>query len=140
MIYFDDYTNENKTEHNLKWPYVPDDPYRILIIGGSGSGKTNALLNLTDNQPDIDKIYLYAKDPHEAKCQYLITKREKVGLHHFNDPKAFTEYSTDIQNAYVSIEEYNLDKDNKVLTVFDNAIADMINDKKLNPIVTELKT
>ena len=54
MIYFDDYTNENKTEYNLKWPYIPDDPYRILIIGGSGSGKTNALLNLTDNQPDID--------------------------------------------------------------------------------------
>ena len=86
MINFDDYTNENIIEHNSKWPYIPDHPYRILIIGGSGSGKTNALLNL--NQPDIDKVYLYAKDPYEAKYQYLINKSEKVGLDHFNDPKA----------------------------------------------------
>ena len=61
MINFDDYTNENKSEHNLKWPYIPDNPYRILIIGVSGSGKTNALLNLINNQSDIDKIYLHAK-------------------------------------------------------------------------------
>ena len=58
--------NENKKEHNLKWIYIPDHEYRILIVGGSGSGKTNSLLNLIDNQPDIDKIYLYAKDPYEA--------------------------------------------------------------------------
>ena len=63
MINFDDYTNENKTKHNLNWPYIPDYPYRILIIGGSRSGKTNALLNLIDKQPYIDKIYLCAKDP-----------------------------------------------------------------------------
>ena len=62
MNNFDDYTNENKTKHNQKWPYIPDHPYRILIIGDSGSGKTNALLNLVNIQPDIDKIYLYAKD------------------------------------------------------------------------------
>ena len=74
MINFDDYTDENKKEHNLKWPYIPDHPYRILIIGGSGSGKTNALLNLIDNKPDIDKIYLYAKDSYEAKYQYLIKR------------------------------------------------------------------
>ena len=92
MINFDDYTNENKTKRNLKWTRAPHHPYRILIVGGSGSGKTNALLNLINNQPDIDKIYLYAKDPYEAKYQYLINKREKVGLHHFNDPKAFMEY------------------------------------------------
>ena len=61
MINFDDYTNENKTKHNLDWPYIPDDPYRILIIGGSGSGKTNTLLNLINNQPDIDKIYCLLK-------------------------------------------------------------------------------
>ena len=79
MINFDEYTNENKIEHNSKWPYIPDNPYRILIVGGSGSGKTNALLNLISNQLDIDKIYLYAKDPCEAKYQYLINKREKVG-------------------------------------------------------------
>ena len=69
MFNFDDYTNENKTEHNLKSPYIQDHPYRLLIIGGSGSAKTNALLNLINNQPDIDKIYLHTKDPYEAKYQ-----------------------------------------------------------------------
>ena len=67
MINFDEYTNENKKEHNLTWPYIPDHPYRILIIGVSGIGKTNALLSLINNQQDIDKIYLYAKDPYEDK-------------------------------------------------------------------------
>ena len=91
MINFDNYVNENKTKHNKNWPYTPDHPYRTLITGGSGSGKTNVLLNLIDNQPDIDKIYLYAKDPYEAKYQYLINIREKVELKRFNDPKAFIE-------------------------------------------------
>ena len=90
MINFDDYTNENKTQHNLKWPYIPDHPYRILIIGGSGSRKTNTLLNLINNQRDIDKIYLYAKDPYEAKYKFLIKKRESTRLKHFNDPKALS--------------------------------------------------
>ena len=112
--------------------------YRILIIGGSGSGKTNALLNLINNQLVIDKIYLYAKDPHEAKYQYLINKYEKEGLDHFNDPKAFIEYSNDMQDVYKNIEEYNLGKKCKVSIVFDIVIADIINNKKLNPIVTEL--
>ena len=88
MINFDDYVNENKTIRNKNWPYIPDHPYRILIIGGSGSGKTNLLLNLIENQPDIDKIYLYAKDPYEAKYQYSINKRESVEINDFNDPKA----------------------------------------------------
>ena len=81
--------------------------YRILIIGGSASGKTNALLNLINNQPDIDKIYLYAKDPYEAKYQYVINKREKVGLDHFDDPKVFMEYSNDMKDVYKNIEGYN---------------------------------
>ena len=81
--------------------------YRTLIIGGSGSGKTNALLNLINNQPDIDKIYLYAKDPYEAKYQYLINKHEKVGLDHFDDSKAFIEYSNDMQNVHKNIDDYN---------------------------------
>ena len=72
--------------HKLKWPYVPNHPHRFLIIGGSGSGKTNALLNLINSLPDIDKIYWYVKDPHEAKYQFLINKREKTELKHFNDP------------------------------------------------------
>ena len=80
MINFDDYVKENKTEHNKNWLYTPDHPFRILIKGGSGSGKTNVLLESIENQPDIDKIHLYAKDPYEAKYQYLINKRESVGI------------------------------------------------------------
>ena len=138
MINFDDYTNENIVEHNSEWPYIPDHPYRILIIGGSGSGKTNALLNLINNQPDIDKIYLHAKDPYEKKYQYLSNKREKVGLNHFNDPKASMEYLNDMQDVYKNIEDYNPIKKRKVLLIFDDMIADMISNNKLNPIVTEL--
>ena len=138
MINFHEYNNENKTEHNPKWPYIPYHPYRILIVGGSRSGKTNALLNLINNQPDIDKIYLYAKDPYKAKYQYLINKREKVGLDHFKDPKAFIEYSNDMQYVYKNIEDYNPNKKRKILLVFDDMIADLINNKKLNPVVTEL--
>ena len=130
MINFHDYANENKTKHNLKWPYIPDHSYRILIIDGSGSGKTNALLNLINNHPDIDKIYLYAKDPYESKYQFLINKRESTGLKHFNDPKAFIEYSNDMQDVYKNIDEYNTDKERKILIVFNDMIADMINIKK----------
>ena len=136
MINFDDYVNENKTKHNKNWPYTPDHPYRISIIAGSGSGKTNVLLNLIENQPDIDKIYLYTKDPYEAKYQYLITNRG-VGINHFTDPKAFIEYSNDM-HVYENINYYNPDKDNKILIVFDDMIADMIHNKNLNLIVTEL--
>ena len=96
MINLDDYANENKTEHYLKWQYIPDHPCRILIIGCSGSGKMNALLNLINSQPDIDKIYFYAKDPYEVKYQFSIIKRESKGLKHFDDPKAFIEYSNDM--------------------------------------------
>ena len=138
MINFDDYTNENKTKHNKNWPHTPDHPYRILIIGSSGSGKTNALLNLLENQPDIDKIYLYAKDPYEAKYQYLINKREGVDIEHFSNPKAFIEYSNDMHDVYKNIDEYNPDKENKILIVFDDMIADMIHNKKLDSVVTEL--
>ena len=130
MIIFDGYVNENKTEHNKNWPYIPDHPCRILIIGGSGSGKTNLLLNLIENQPDIDKIYLYAKDPYEAKYQYLIKIREKVGMDHHNNPRAYIEYSNDMRNVYKSINYYNPDKENKILIVFDDMIADMIHNKK----------
>ena len=137
MINFDDYANENKTKHNLKWPFIPDHPYRILIMGGSGSGETNALLNLINNQPDIDEIYLYAKDPYEAKYQILINKKESTILKHFNDFKAFIEYLNDMQEVYENIEEYNTDKERKILIAFDNAIAGMINNKKLNSMVTE---
>ena len=113
MINFDEYTNENKRKHNPNWPYIPDHPYRILIIGGSSSGKTNTLLNLINNQPDIDKIYLYAKDPYEDKYQFLINKRESIRLKYFNDPKAFIECSNDMRDVYGNIKDYNPDKENK---------------------------
>ena len=95
-------------------------------------------MNLINNEPGIDKIYLYAKDPYEKKYQYLINKREKVGLNHFNDPKAFKEYSNDMQDVHKNIEDYNPIKKHKISTVFDDMIADMINNNKLNPIVTDL--
>ena len=81
---------------------------------------------------------MYAKDPYEAKYQYSINKREGEGINHFNNPKAFTEYSNHMCDVYKNIDDYNPDKENKILTVFDDMIADMINNKKLNSIVTEL--
>ena len=138
MINFDEYTNEIKKGHSLNWPYIHDHLYRILIIGDSRTGKTNALLNLIHNQQDIDKIYLHVKDPYEDKYQYSINTRESVRLKHFNDPKAFIEYSNDMHDVYKNIDRYNHSKENKVVIVFDDMIADMINNKKLNLIVTEL--
>ena len=93
MINIDNFVNENKIEHNKKWPYIPDHPYRIIIIGGSGSGKTNALINLMNEQNDIDKIYLYAKDLSKPKYEYLIKKCEDAEIKHLNNPNAFIEYS-----------------------------------------------
>ena len=92
-------------------------------------------MNLINNLPDIDKIYLYAKDPYETKFKYLIKKREKVGLDHFDDPKAFMEYSNNMQDVYKNFEDYNPIKKRKV---FDDMIADMINNNKSNPVVTDL--
>ena len=110
MINFDEYTNEINKKHNLSWPYIPDHPYRILIIGGSGSGKTNTLLSLIENHPDIDQIYLYLKDLYESKYQYLISKRECVGVNHLNDPKALIEYSNDLLKFYKILVNITLTK------------------------------
>ena len=82
MINPDDITNENNKEHSEKWPYIPDHLYRILIIGGSESAKTSALLNLIKEQDDIDKIYLYVKDLSESKYKFLIKKRKYVGANY----------------------------------------------------------
>ena len=79
MINFDDIAKENTKQHYPNWPQIFDHPSRILIIGGPGSEKTNSLFNVISQQPDIDKICLYAKDPYEAKYQFLITKHEDVG-------------------------------------------------------------
>ena len=138
MINLDSITNENNKEHNEKWPYIPDHPYRILIIGGSGSGKTNALLNLIKEQDDIDKIYLYAKDLSESKYKFLIKKREDVGTNHFNDPNAFIECSNTMDDAYTNINDYNPSRKRKILIVFDDMIADIMTSKKFQSIINEL--
>ena len=138
MFNFDYITKEDIKEHNPHWLEIPDLPYRILIICDSWSGKSNVLLNLINHKPDIDKIYLYPKDPYEAKYQLLINKRESTGLKYLNYSKAFIEYSNDMDDIYENIEEYNLSKKPKILIVFDHMIVDMLSNKNLNPIVTEL--
>ena len=138
MFNFDYITKEDIKEHNPKWPEIPDHPYRISIIAHSGSGKIYAILNLINHEPDIDEIYLHAKDPTEAKYQLLINKRESTGLKYLNDSKAFIEYSNDMDDIYKNIEEYNPNKKRKILTVFDDMIVDMPSNKKINPTVTEL--
>ena len=100
MINFDDVTKENIKEHNPNWLQIPDHPYRILIIGDSRSGKTKSLFNLINQPQDIDKIYLYAEDPYEAKHQFLIKKQEGINLKHFNGFKAFTECSNNMDDIY----------------------------------------
>ena len=102
----DSITNENNKEHNEKWPYIPDHLYRILLIGGSGSGKTNTLINLMKEQNDIDKIYLYSKHLSEPKDEVLIKKRENVGTKHLNNSNAFTECSNTMDNVYENIDDY----------------------------------
>ena len=97
------------------------------------------LLNLIENQVDIIyKIYLYTRDPYDVKYQYLINIREKVGIDHFNDPKAVIEHSNDMHDVYKNIDDYNRDKENKILTDSDDMIADINNNRNLNSIVTEL--
>ena len=100
--------------------------------------RAKVFVNLIENQPDIDEIYLYAKHPYESKYQSLINKRESVSINHFNDPNAFIDYSNDMHDVYKNIDDYNPDKENKILIVFDDMIADMIHNKKLNSIVCEL--
>ena len=138
MINFDNVIKEKIKEHNPDWPQIRDLPYRILIIVGFESGKTNSLFNLINQQPDIDKLYLYAKDPYEAKHQYLINKRESSGLKHFNDSKAYFEYSNDMDDIYKNMEEQNPNKKSKILIVFDDIIVAILSNKKLNPTATEL--
>ena len=105
MFNLDDITNENKKEHNKKWPFIPNHPYIILIIGGSGSGKTNALLYFIKGQDHIDKIYLYAKYLSEPKYEFLIKKHEDPGIKHLNDHKPFIECSNTMDDVYENIDE-----------------------------------
>ena len=108
MFNLDNIANENNKEHNEKWPYIPDDPCRILIIGCSESGKTNTLLNLISQQDNIDKIYLYVKDLSEPKYEdFLIKNREDAGIKHLNDLNTFIECSNTMDQAYENIDDDN---------------------------------
>ena len=118
MINVDYITNEIIKEYNPNWPQICDDPYRSLVIRSSRNGKTNALLHLIIHQPDIYKIYLYAKDLYEAKYQLVINKRESVDLKDSNDSKAFTEYLNDRDDIHKNIREYNPNKECKILIIF----------------------
>ena len=138
MFNLDDITNENNKEHNKKWPFIPDHLYRILIIGGSGSGKTNTLLNLINEQNDIDKIYLYARDLNEPKYKILIKKREDAGIKHLNDPNAFIECSNTMDDVYENIDDCNPSRKTKILIVFGDMIEDIMTNKKFRVIIKEL--
>ena len=98
MINFDEITNENKTGHSPDCCCIPDHLYQILIVGGSGSGKSKTLLSLISHQSDIDEIHLYAKVSCEPKYQFLINKRENMGINHYDNSKAFIKYSNDMQD------------------------------------------
>ena len=138
MINLDSIINEGNEEHNEKWSYISDHPYRILLIFGSGSGKTNTLLNLINEQEDIDKIYLYAKDLSESKYEYLIKNRENAEIKHVNDSKAFIECSNTMDDVYTNIDDYNPNRKRILLIVFDDMIADIMTNKKFLSIIEEL--
>ena len=124
-------SNKNENKDN-NWPF------RMLIIGPSGSVKTNTLLHLINNLHPIDKIYLYAKDLCEPKYEYLINKREQAGIKNLDDPHTFIEYSDDMNNVLDDINNYNKNRDKKVLIVFDDMIADIEYNKKFKRIIKEL--
>ena len=141
MINLDSITNKNNKKHNEKWPYIPDHPYRILIIGGSGSGKTNTLLNLIKEQDYddlIDKIYLYAKDLSEPKYEFLIEKHKNAGIKHLNDPNAFIECSNTMGDIHNNINDYNPIRKRKISIVFDDMIEDISTNKKSKATIIEL--
>ena len=135
MFNLDDITKENKKEHNKKWLFILDHPYRILIIGGSGSGKTNALLNLIKEQDEIVNTYLYAKDLSEPKYEILIKKGEDAGIKHLNDLNAFIQCSNTMDDVYEKIDDYNANRQRKILIVFDDMIADIMSYKKFQAII-----
>ena len=132
MLNLDDIVSNKKENKDDDWPF------RMLIIGPSGSGKANTLLHLIKNLHPIDKIYLYAKDIDEKKYQYLINIREQAWIKNLNDPKAFIEYSDDMNDALDNINNYNKNRDKKVLIVFDDMIADNLRSEKFKAIVKEL--
>ena len=126
MFNVDNITNENNKEHNKKWPFIPDHSYRILIIGGSGSEKTNALLNLISQQDNIDKMRSYAKELSETKSEFLIKKCKDDEIKYCNDPNAFIECSNTMDDVYENIDNYNPTRKREILIMFDDMIADIM--------------
>ena len=135
MINLNNIVNNNNQQQNKKWPYIGDHFYRILIIGGSGSEKTNTLLHLMNVQKDIDKIYLYAKDLSETKYEYLIRNCKNARIKHLNDSKAFIECSNKMNDVSENIDNYNPKRKRKILIVFDDMIADIMTNKKFQSII-----
>ena len=113
MINLDDIANESNKEHNKKLPYFPHHRYRIFIIGGSGSERTNALHHLIN-----DKIYLHAKDLCEPEYEYLIKNLENAGIKHLNDSNAIIVCSNTMDNVYENIDDYNPSRNTKNFTCF----------------------
>ena len=138
MIYLDCITNDNNKKHYEKWPYIPDHPYKILIINGSGSGEVNTLFSLIDEQNDIEKIYFYARDLNEPKYKILIKKRKDAGIKHLNDPDSFMECSNTMDDVYENIYNYNSSRKRKILIVFDDMISDIMTNKKFQAKIKEL--
>ena len=135
MFILDNIVNKNNKNSDKNWPF------RMLIIGPSGSGKTNALLHLIqnlNNTKPIDKIYLYAKDLSEPKYEFLINNRKKARIKNYNDPNAFIEYSTTMDDVFESIDNYNTKRKRRILIVFDDMIADIMTNKKFKSIIKEL--
>ena len=141
------YKESIEINHNPNWRYIPDHIYRNLTISGSGSGKTNFLLNLIKHQQtDIDKICLYVKDSFTLKYRLLFNEREKVEIKNLRNSIALINYSRTIDNVYVKFGRYSPTKKRRVIPtkkrrviiVFDDMIPDMESNKKLSPITTEL--
>ena len=135
MINLDSITNKNNKEHNEKSPYISHHPYTILIIGGSGSGKANTLLNLINEQHDINKISLYAKNL--SKDEILLKKRENAGIKYLNDPNAFIECFSTMDDVYENINDYNPSRKRKILVVIDDMIVNIMANKKFKAIMKE---
>ena len=125
------YDQSVKINHNLNWSYIPDNLYRILTTGGSGSGKPNVLFILT-------KSICTSKIHSNQSINYLLTEEKKQELKNQKNPKAFIEYSQTNDDIYENLEDHNPMKKRKVLILFDNVIVDMESNKQLSPVVTEL--
>ena len=138
MFNFNYITKQDIKERDPNWPQILYNPYRTVLVGGSGFWKTNPLSNLISHQPDIDKIYLYDKDPYEAKYCVLISKIENTCFKQLNESKCFIECLNDMDDIYKNIEEYNTNHKRKILIALDDMIADMLSNKNLKPIVTEV--